>query len=245
MINSKVVHDNIMVSNSRYSANFDLIMHDYCLKKFKRRIKKKKCLEMGCYHGIMTKKLSEIASSVAAVDSDPSCIKYSKAYCKGQKNVNFYLSSFEEYERYDEVDVIYFSHALEHVEDDARLIRRILDKMHVGAELITVVPNALSLSRQIAVSMGLLNSVYDVTDYEKSIGHYRTYDAINLENLFSSAGFSIKESGGVMPKIFANYQYDAAISNKIIDESYLDGLFSLSEKYVEICSSIYVICTKE
>jgi 2-polyprenyl-3-methyl-5-hydroxy-6-metoxy-1,4-benzoquinol methylase len=239
------MHDNVMVNNSRYSADFDLIMHDYCLKKFKSRIKDRRCLEMGCYHGRMTKKLSALAASLVAVDSDLSCLEYSKEYCGEQFNINFTQSAFESYEKYNEVDVIYFSHALEHVENDAELMRHIFDNMQVGADLITIVPNALSLSRQIAVNMGLLSSVYDVTDYERTIGHHRTYDLQSLENLFSNIGFSIKDRGGLMPKIFANYQYDAAISAAIIDARYLDGLFSLSDKYPEICSSIYTVCTKE
>ena len=244
MINRKVVHDNLLVNNSRYSADFDLIMHEYCLKKFISRIKGKNCLEMGCYHGKMTNKLSEIARNVVAVDNDLSCLEKSAEYCHGKTNIEFFQSDFEGFNRYSEADVIYFSHALEHVENDGGLVNKIYSKMSVGAEIITVVPNALSLSRQIAVKMRLLNSIYDVTDYEKSIGHYRTYDLKGLKSLFQEAGFAITDIGGLMPKIFANYQYDAAISYGIIDERYLDGLFALSDRYSEICSSIYVVCSK-
>lgn len=245
MIDKEIVHSNTLIDNARYSANFDLIMHDFCLEKFANLVHGKNCLEMGCYHGSMTVKLAAAAKSLTALDNDITSIEMTKIACEMRANVSYACSSFENYSQYGDFDTIYFSHALEHVENDRSLLDTIFKQIKVGALLITVVPNALSLSRQIAMKMGILENVYGVTKFEKEIGHFRTYDQRMLQNLFIDAGFKIVEAGGIMPKIFSNKQFDDSLDQGVINHSFLAALNSLSEKYQDICSSIYIIATKD
>lgn len=234
-------HGNTLDSGSRYASDFDYIMHDYCLKKFEPILKNKKCLEMGCYHGEMTFKLSEICSHITAADYDQVCIDKTLARCASKKNVAAIKSDFNTLESYGNFDVLYLSHALEHVENDIELLKHISNQIDTSTKLITIVPNGRSLSRRIAVKMKLLPEELVVTDFEKSIGHYRTYDLDSLTKLHQEAGFRILESGGIMPKIFSNNQFDKCINKGILDRRYLDALNELSPFFKDICSSIYVL----
>ena len=245
MIDRNLVHSNEIQSGSRYASKFDYIMHNFCIQKFKSRIQNKSIIELGCYHGENTKNLAAQCSRVLAVDNDSECIKRTKKNCKNLKNVSTIMSSFEEFDGYSNYQVIYFSHALEHVRDDKGLLNSIYTKMSKNQELIVIVPNAMSLSRQIAVEMGIVQSTNSVTEFEKKIGHYRTYDNSMLQKIFTDIGFKILEDGGIMPKIFSNNQFDKAISEGIIDLNYIEALNKLSGKYKDICSSIYIIAKKD
>jgi 2-polyprenyl-3-methyl-5-hydroxy-6-metoxy-1,4-benzoquinol methylase len=244
MIDSKIKHENTLNSGSRYAADFDYLMHDFCMNKFSERLKWRQCLELGCYHGEMTKKLSKVCNSVMALDIDEECINASKKACLNHSNVTFFHSDFNNFKNYKNYEVIYFSHALEHVPDDFKLISYINDQMNHNQLMITIVPNGTSLSRQIAVEMGLMKSPLEVTEFEKKIGHHRTYDINSLTNLFKNAGMTILESGGIMPKIFSNNQFDRSLQAGIIDLNFLSALNSLSDKYGELCSSIYLVTKK-
>jgi hypothetical protein len=116
--------------------------------------------------------------------------------------------------------------------------------MHEGATLITIVPNGYSLSRRIAVKMGLMESELVVTEFEENIGHFHTYNMKIFEDLFKSFNFSELQFGGVMPKIFSNNQFDRCLQEGIIDDCFLDSLNELSDDFTEICSSIYSICKR-
>lgn len=244
MIDAKIKHENTLNSGSRYAADFDYLMHDFCMERFLEKLKGRKCLELGCYHGEMTKKLSKLCHTVTAIDIDKACINSSKMACKEHSNVSFIHSDFNDFEDYKNYDVIYFSHALEHVPDDFKLISYINSQINCNQEMITIVPNGKSLSRQIAVEMGLMKFPLEVTDFEKKIGHHRTYDIKALTNLFKEAGMTILESGGIMPKIFSNNQFDRSLQAGIIDMNFLNALNKLSAKYEELCSSIYLITKK-
>ncbi|MDA7700426.1 class I SAM-dependent methyltransferase [Methylophilaceae bacterium] len=241
----KIKHENLLNMGSRYAANFDYLMHDYCLKKFNDLLRDKDVLELGCYHGEMTKKLSALCKSVTALDYDNECIDRTLENCSSLNNISCIKQDFMSFRNYKDFDIIYFSHSLEHVPDDFALLKIISNNMAAGQKIITLVPNGMSLSRQIAVNMGILQNELEVTDFEKSIGHFRTYEQSSLSSLFLSAGFKLKEQGGIMPKIFSNNQFDRCLLEKIISIDFLDALNNLSDKYQEICSSIYVVAEKE
>lgn len=239
-----LIHSNSLESGSKFAADFDYKMHDYCLKKFKPILEGLNCLELGCYHGAMTTKLSQICNKITALDFDDVCVKKTAELCRSQANVSVEQGDFFSYAKYSDHDVIYFSHSLEHVENDKELLEKIFNEMKEGAILITVVPNGHSLSRQIAVRMGLLDSELIVTEFEKKIGHFHTYNMKTFQDLFKTHNFSQYEFGGIMPKIFSNNQFDKCLQQGIIDDRYLDALNELSADFSEICSSIYSICKR-
>jgi 2-polyprenyl-3-methyl-5-hydroxy-6-metoxy-1,4-benzoquinol methylase len=244
LMDKTLIHSNILESGSKFAADFDYMMHNYCLKKFKDQLYDLNCLELGCYHGEMTKKLSKICDKVTALDFDGVCVEKTIETCINYENVFVEQGDFFTYQNYSKHDVIYFSHSLEHVENDKKLLEIIFNQMKKDAILITIVPNGHSLSRRIAVKMGLIKSELVVTDFEKKIGHFHTYNMNTFEELFKSCNFSHSVFGGIMPKIFSNNQFDQCLEYGIIDDCFLDALNVLSDEFIEICASIYSICKR-
>lgn len=245
MMDKILIHNNNESFGSRYSTIFDSIMHDFMIQKFANLFENKKCLEMGCYHGEMTKKIAKIANFVTSIDNDDESIDKSIQNCASNNNIQIIKSDFIDFEKYNEYDTIFSSHSFEHVEDDLALMKNLFNKISLNSKLIVVVPNGYSLSRQIAVKMNLMKSELCVTEFEKKIGHYRTYSKDKLISLAISAGFNILEDGGIFPKFMSNLQLDAALNNKIIDQNYLISLNQLSSKYPDICSSIFIVVNKK
>lgn len=236
---------NLILSNkniglSRYAANFDYRMHDYVIETLSEFFVGGEAAELGSYKGEMTKKLAKCFDTVAALEiEDELCHFLSE---NTPDNVNTIKCDFTQYTDFDSYSDLFSVHSLEHINDHLGFLKHL--KMHKNEEahLYVVVPNGLSLSRQIAVEMGLMKSPTDITKFEKSIGHFHTFTTETLKKDIEEAGFQIVANGGIMPKIFSNGQYDSAFEKEIIDTNYLDACYKLSSKYPEICASIFFVC---
>jgi len=160
------------------------------------------------------------------------------------QNVNVISSYFESLSFEAEFDVIFLMHTLEHIEDSVGLLKNIKQWLAPGGRLFLACPNANAASRQIAVQMGLIDFNSAVTEGEALHGHFKTYSLDTLQNEAKLAGFQIEDQGGIFFKPLANFQIDKAMELGVIDKDFLDGCFSLGKKYPDLCSSIYLVCSK-
>jgi len=241
--NVALKHENSMLMDSRYCSNFDLIMHRYITARFEGLLAKKRVIELGTYKGDMTEKIAELAEHVTCVDHDQECLN-SVLKRLSSFDLNIACCDFADFENYGDADTILFSHSLEHCTNRVQLLKKIRSKMTAGASLITIVPNGQSLSRKIAKQLGIVKQLDEVTRFEREIGHQTTYTLDTLISDMQAAGFSISDSGGLVPKIFSNYQIDQALSAGIIDLRFLDALNELSEELPHLCSSIFTVVEK-
>jgi len=56
-----------------------------------------------------------------------------------------------------------------------------------------------------------------------------------------ASGLVVRDSGGILVKAFANFQFDASMEAGIISKEYLDALYELSKADWEASASIYII----
>jgi 2-polyprenyl-3-methyl-5-hydroxy-6-metoxy-1,4-benzoquinol methylase len=239
MVDRSLVLENEEQDGSRYAADFDFLMHDYVLNEIKTYFSGYSCLELGGYKGDMSLKLLNHFEDVHTVEIMEELCQAIRQRSNDQ--VTVHNDDFATFQNYGDFDTILSCHSLEHVKHDVALLTHIASLKKPDAPLIIVVPNALSLSRRIAVNMGLLDAPEAVTKFEASIGHYRTYTLTALQNTVNAASLEMVASGGVMPKIFSNGQYDAAISAGIIDQDFLEACSNLSTDLPEICASIFLV----
>lgn len=143
---------------------------------------------------------------------------------------------------YDAVFVVY---VLEHVEDPVQLLRLARASLKNKGLLFVVVPNAYALSRQLALHMGLLPSLTDLTPRDIEHGHRRVYDRNALAAHLKSAGLHLVAQGGVMLKILADFQLDQLLQQGILGDAQVDGLYSLGHEYPDLCGSLYAVCAAE
>jgi 2-polyprenyl-3-methyl-5-hydroxy-6-metoxy-1,4-benzoquinol methylase len=224
----------------KYAYDFDYHMHGFMLRTFTPHLPKGRALEMGCYEGAFTKRLAAIYDDLTVVEGASELIAVAKKQVS--KNVDFVHSLFEEFSPQQRFDAIFLIHTLEHIDGPVELLKRIKSWLTPKSRLFLAVPNAHAASRQIAVAMGLISDASAVTEGEALHGHRRTYCMKTFKRDIQAAGLAIAESGGVMFKPLANFQFDAALKNEIIGEDYLEGCFTLGKRYPELCASLYAVC---
>ena len=234
------------VDNTRqYAYNFDFdIMHGYMLKSFNPFFKNGSILELGCYQGAFTERLTECFDDITCIEASSDAVLKAKQKEK-LAGVTFIESLFEEAVLERKYANILLVHVLEHIDDRVSLLKKIRNEwINEDGVMIVVCPNAYSPSRQIAVHMGLIEHPEAVTPSEEAHGHRKTYSMDTLKKDLITAGFSILYGSGIFFKALANFQWDKLMQTDIITKEYLDGCFELGKKYPELCSSIYYVCGK-
>jgi len=219
----------------------DRIMRELCVKTFKPYIKKGYALELGCSDGYMTELLSRLVARMDVVDGSKKFI--SKAKLRNLSNVRFIHSLFEEYKKESLYDYVFATYIMEHINDPQQVLKIISDLIKPEGLLFVVVPNARALSRQLALHMGLIDSLYDLTENDLRHGHRRVYDRIRLNQELTRAGFSIVSQGGILLKLLADFQMEKLIQTGILQEPQINGLYSIGFEYPDLCGSIFSICS--
>jgi hypothetical protein len=105
-----------------------------------------------------------------------------------------------------------------------------------------VVPNANALSRQLALHMGLLKDLKNLTENDVNHGHRRVYDRVSLNRDLTEAGFVSISQGGILLKPLADFQMDKLIDSGILQEPQLDGLYRLGFEYPDLCGYLFSAC---
>ena len=226
--------------NRQYAYDFDYRMHDFMLRAFKPHLRSGRALELGCYQGEFTRRLSAIFSDLTVVEGASELVEMARA--RVGNAVEFVHSRFEQFEPPKKFDSAFLIHTLEHLDEPVEVLRRIGSWLSPEGRLFVAVPNAHAASRQIAVGMGLISHATAVTEGESLHGHQRTYCMDTLKRDIKNAGLEIVDFGGVLFKPLANFQFDLCLRNKICDDGFLEGCFNLGKIYPDLCASIYVVC---
>lgn len=227
----------------KYAYDFDYRMHEYMERTFRPLLPQGRALEMGCYHGKFTRRLERLFDDVTVVEGASDLIEVARKEV-GDK-VRFELSRFEDFKPSSGFDAIFLLHTLEHLDDAVAVLKRIRSWLTPQGKLFLAVPNAHAASRQIAVRMGLISHPTAVTEGEALHGHRRTYDAAGLKADVNAAGLKVLESGGIVFKPLANFQFDNALRKGVIDDAYLDGCYGLGKAYPDLCASLYAVCQRD
>ena len=104
-------------------------------------------------------------------------------------------------------------------------------------------PNAKALSRQLAVKMGLLDSIYTLAENDIKHGHKRIFDIDSFKEEIAKTKFDIIAHGGVYVKPLANFQLSQLVDAKILNKIILKDLNCLP-KIIELSNSIYFVLSK-
>jgi len=200
-------------------------------------------LELGCATGFSTNLYAPFFSELSVIEGSGEFMLIARENVK-YNNVRFRQGLFEDISEVDKYDAIIANYVLEHIASPEVVIGKCYNALKKGGTLLVAVPNALSLSRQMAVEMGLLDDIFALTENDLNHGHRRVYDMKMLINHITSSPFTVIKSGGVFIKPFASFQMMEMIKYGIIGEKQLDALVALAEKYPEISGTIYAIARK-
>lgn len=243
MKNNKYDKFFVNFKKNKYWYDFDGIVHDYLIKDWLKLIKGKNCLEIGVGSANFTKKILSFFQEVICVD--PSFKSLNAIKKIKSKKINIYRTTIEKFKYDKKFDNIFALNVLEHCKNDLSSIKIMKNLLSKKGRLFIAVPNSEAGSRQIAKEMGILNSIHSLTDFDKKVGHYRTYNLKKLKVLALKAKLKIVLIGGVIFKGLANYQIDKCLKKKIIDLHYINGCYKLSKKIPEYSATIFVVCEKK
>jgi 2-polyprenyl-3-methyl-5-hydroxy-6-metoxy-1,4-benzoquinol methylase len=245
MINQRNYNNEIKdTNNHQYAYRFDFdIMHPYMLKSFLPFFKGSNLLELGCFKGDFTKRLSAHFSDITCVEASNDALREAKE--KLGNSITFINDLFENVILTTQYDNIVMIHVLEHIDNPVRILKRVNDEwLSENGRFYLVCPNANAPSRQIAVKMGLISHNDAVTLSEKEHGHRITYSLDTMEKDVEKAGLKVVHRSGIFFKALANYQWDRLLKTDIISKEYLDGCYELGLQYPDLCSSIFLLCEK-
>jgi phospholipid N-methyltransferase len=135
-------------------------------------------------------------------------------------------------------DLVICSALLHEVPSAKVLLDAIRNTMGTTTRLHINVPSATSMHRQLAVSMGLIEDVKNMSLRNLKLQQHRVYDMNSLLEELTSVGFDITEQGGYFIKPFTHAQMEAISPS--LDQTILDGLYKLGKDRPEWSSEIYV-----
>lgn len=197
-------------------------------------------LELGCSDGFMTEILSKQVDRLDVVDGSRKFL--AEASKRKLPNVRFVYSLFEEFKTREKYDYVFASYILEHVFDPVAVMKMARTVLKPDGRLLIVVPNARALSRQLALHMGLLKDLKELTENDHNHGHRRVYDRVALNRHITEAGFENVAQGGIMLKILADFQMDQLLSGGMLKDQHVDGLYALGLEYPDLCGSLFSVC---
>lgn len=230
-------------SDREYQYNFDLIVRDRLLSRWKRDfVPSGAALEMGSFDGSMTEMLVAIFPNLHVIEGSKALAgEVAEKFGDAVKVHHGYFETFDPEQKFDQIFLV---HGLEHVEDPVGVLGRAKSWLSESGKLFIAVPNAYALSRQIAVQMGLIESPESVTDGERKHGHLRTYGMESFLRDIVLAGLSVVTSGGVVVKPLSNSQFDRAMKDEIVSNQYVQACDNLSLVWPEFSASIYAVTSR-
>jgi 2-polyprenyl-3-methyl-5-hydroxy-6-metoxy-1,4-benzoquinol methylase len=200
-------------------------------------------LQMGIGGGYETKRLRQIFDKFDAIDGSLKLIeKYRNLEeCRG---INFVHCNFEDYTSISRYDYIFCTYIFEHVEDTVLLLKHIQQNLlSEHGKVFIVVPNCDALSRRIAVEMGALKSLIELTPNDLKHGHRRVYSIETLMEDLRAGGFKVDFITGIVFKILADFQLNELLTSQFLTSDHIRALQRLAEKKenLKFSDSILVI----
>lgn len=135
-------------------------------------------------------------------------------------------------------DLVICAGLLQEVPSASELLSAMYAVMGPETVLHVNVPNADSLHRRIARSMGLIKDVKELSDQNKKFFQHQVFDMTSLLAEAETAGFRLSEKGGYMVKPFTHAQM-LEIAN-VLDTQVMNGLYEMGREMPDIASEIFV-----
>ncbi len=158
-------------------------------------------LEMGYGTGVVARELIRRGQLFDVVEGSPLLCDVARATVP---ELDITCSLFEDFVAPEYFDVVLCLFILEHVDDPARVVRNATEWLKPGGRLVVAVPNALSVHRQAALSMGLQDSLDALSERDLLVGHQRVFTPDQLLELLRNEGLRDVELTGSFLKVVPN-----------------------------------------
>jgi len=197
-------------------------------------------LEIGCGQLPLFTNLPK-AMDVTVVEPAETFFSIAKNLTNGMDNVKVLHGFIETIDLNEsEFDMIILSCVLHEVSAPSTMLKAIRRLCHDKTILHVNVPNAHSLHRQLAVSMGLIRDPAERSETQRRMQQRGTvYCAKSLRDELRSSGFQVFDEGSCFVKPFTHSQMQALIESGFMTGALLDGLDGLAKRLPDIGSEIW------
>ncbi len=158
-------------------------------------------LELGFGDGLLTQALHAADIDAELLEGSPLLCARARSLYPGLRVHNALFEEFSPARLYDAILVL---HVLEHVDDPRDLLVRMSGWVKPGGLLLLMVPNRTSIHRRVALQMGLIGRLDELSPRDHLVGHKRVYDFDMLEQDASAAGFTPQSRFGSFLKMLPN-----------------------------------------
>ena len=214
-----------------------LFIGDLIYKKRPRRV-----LEIGCGKDPLFKSFLDMDfwERWVTIEPSPDFSNEAKRYCDDRCYVvcDFFENVPDTFTKKEKFDMIICSALLHEVDNPEELLKKILSSTDNDTLVHINVPNAYSFHRQLAYEMGIIPSVFEMSERNISLSQYQVFDIGKLRTTLEEFGFKVVEDGGYFMKPFTHKQMQK-ILEEFGSEKLLDGLYRLGIKYPELASEIF------
>jgi len=233
----------------RYAANYSEMPFEPVQAEFRRafvleqieRMAPRSILEVGCGWNPL---FMDVQSKIKICTVEPSQQFYDHAcsLIKGHGNARLIQGFLEEIALEDigAFDLVILSGVLHEVSQPLALLESAKRFCSAHSQLHVNVPNAKSFHRLLALEMGLIESLYQLSESQRALEQNNTFDLDSLSALLQEAGFVVGDAGSYFVKPFTHKQMQSLIDREILSRTMLDGLMRLSKYFPNNGSEVYV-----
>lgn len=240
------MRDIIQYTQDYIKDNFEGYQVTYRRRKVIEVLKKYKharILEIGCGMEPLFKYINEDEYDKYVV-VEPSKVFYENAVQLAMHRhkvqcINDFFQ-YSEMLRKQNFDYIICAGLLQEIENQDDFLKNILLLCDKKTTVHINVPNANSFHRLLALQMGIIEDVHDLSEKNQMYQQNNVFDMYMLINLVTENGFEVIEQGSLFVKPFTHEQMYRMIKENIIDENVLDGLYGMEKYLKDYGSEIYV-----
>jgi len=232
-----------------YSAQYSALPFEPVQAKYRRalvlrevaRANPRTLLEIGCGDLPLFIDLGEDVD-VTVIEPADEFFTHACKLAEGRGRVNIVQSFVEDYVcQQADYDMIVLSCVLHEVSDPAGVLASVRHLCNPDTLLHVNVPNARSLHRLLAVSMGLISDTGVQSEMQLTMQQRgMIYDMDSLQDELKAGGFTIAEHGSIFIKPFTHMQMQRLMDDGFMTPDMLDGFDKLVKLLPELGSEIWV-----
>lgn len=238
IIQEKKFLDSYAFQPTEVNVLYDFLF-DEALRTYAPFMAGKHTLELGAGSGLFTQKLLALSDNVDIVEGSSTICEALNATQTPRLTV--YDSLFETFTPEKKYGDVIASFVSEHVINTSVIYDLARKALLPDGHLLLVVPNRQSLSRQLAVAMGLIDDLEALGPSDHMNGHRRTYDLDTLLQEIERNNFAVCQAGGLVLKPFADFQLMGWLKSGELGRAHLEGLAKLGGDYPRLCMALYAV----
>lgn len=158
--------------------------------------------------------------------------------------INDFIENIDDKLKEESFDFIVLGGFLHEVEKPEIVLKAVREICSESTIVYSFVPNARSFHRLLAYEMGIIDSIYvNSGRHNELLLRKKVYDLHMFDELLTSNGFKVIESGSYFIKPFTHDQMHDLMRQVIIDKAVLDGLDRMIKYLPDLGAEIWNICS--